>query len=86
MIPAEDATMEHRGHVVDRVIVLDDGSSLPEGTEVRVQPVKKPGKKPTKKSKTPLGQQLMRFAGIAKGLPTDLATNHDHYLHGRPRK
>jgi hypothetical protein len=24
--------------------------------------------------------------GIAKGLPADLAENHDHYLHGRPKK
>ena len=24
--------------------------------------------------------------GIAGGLPRDLAKNHDHYLHGRPKK
>jgi hypothetical protein len=25
---------------------------------------------------------LLEFAGSAKGLPPDLAENHDHYLHG----
>jgi hypothetical protein len=29
---------------------------------------------------------LLRFAGKAKGLPSDLAANHDHYLHGLPKR
>jgi hypothetical protein len=33
-----------------------------------------------------LRQTLLRWAGKAKGLPADLARNHDHYLHGRPKK
>lgn len=33
-----------------------------------------------------LGQRLMKFAGRAAGLPSDLARNHDHYLYGAPRK
>jgi hypothetical protein len=33
-----------------------------------------------------LRKTLLRWAGKAKGLPTDLARNHDHYLHGRPKK
>jgi hypothetical protein len=27
-----------------------------------------------------------RFAGSARGLPPDMALNHDHYLHGLPKK
>lgn len=27
-----------------------------------------------------------RFAGTAKGLPADMAANHDHYLYGTPKK
>jgi hypothetical protein len=33
-----------------------------------------------------LGHRLMKFAGVLKGLPSDLARNHDHYLYGTPRK
>jgi hypothetical protein len=32
------------------------------------------------------GRRLKEFAGAAQGLPTDMARNHDHYLHGRPKK
>jgi hypothetical protein len=34
----------------------------------------------------PLGKQLLQFAGIAEDLPSDIARNHDHYLHGLPKK
>jgi hypothetical protein len=29
---------------------------------------------------------LLEFAGTAEGLPPDLAENHDHYLHGTPKR
>ena len=29
---------------------------------------------------------LLEFAGTAGGLPRDLAENHDHYLHGAPKR
>jgi len=32
------------------------------------------------------GRRLKEFAGVAQGLPSDMARNHDHYLHGRPKK
>jgi len=28
----------------------------------------------------------MKYAGVCKGLPSDLARNHDHYLYGVPKK
>ena len=34
------------------------------------------------KSQTPVLQKLRSLAGAARNLPADLATNHDHYLHG----
>ncbi len=42
-------------------------------------------------AKEPEGEQslseiLLSFAGKAKGLPSDLARNHDHYLHGLAKK
>ena len=32
------------------------------------------------------GEALLEVAGTAQGLPNDLAQNHDHYLHGTPRR
>ena len=29
---------------------------------------------------------LLEFAGKAEGLPPDLSANHDHYLHGTPKR
>jgi hypothetical protein len=29
---------------------------------------------------------LLRIAGKVRNLPADLAANHDHYLHGHPKK
>ena len=33
-----------------------------------------------------LGEMLLRHAGKAVGLPEDLAAQHDHYLHGTPKR
>jgi hypothetical protein len=33
-----------------------------------------------------IGKVLLEFAGRAEGLPPDMARNHDHYLHGTPRR
>ena len=32
------------------------------------------------------GKGLKQFAGAVRGLPSDLARNHDRYLHGRAKK
>ena len=32
------------------------------------------------------GEALLDVAGTAQGLPGDFAQNHDHYLHGAPRR
>jgi hypothetical protein len=32
------------------------------------------------------GEALLEIAGTAAGLPPDFAENHDHYLHGAPKK
>ena len=37
-------------------------------------------------SSKPWGEALLEVAGTAEGLPPDLAHNHDHYLHGAPRR
>ncbi len=79
--------MDILGKVSDGVVVLKDPKALPEGTMVRVEPLKDADVD----VKAPQGGQsvaemLCSLSGIVKGLPADLARNHDHYLHGRPKK
>lgn len=62
------------------VVVLENGDSLPEGTRVWVSTVE-----PASTGET-LGERLLKFAGTAKAQPSDMAENHDHYIHGRPKK
>ncbi len=38
-----------------------------------------------RKAASPLGELLLKFAGIADDLPPDMAKNHDHYLYGAPK-
>lgn len=72
--------MTYVGKVTNGVVVLDGNATLAEGTVVRVEPVEAGFEAPT------LAERLESVIGIAKGLPPDLAENHDHYLHGRPTK
>ncbi len=60
-------------------IVLPPGVDWPDGTVVRIEQVKEE-ELPT------LYDTMKEFIGIAKGLPSDLAENHNHYLHGHPKK
>jgi hypothetical protein len=78
--------MVYDGHVANGVVVVDDPVTLPEGVKVKVEvlPVTDEG---LRGESTPtLYEQLAPLVGAAKGLPPDLARNHDSYLHGlRPR-
>jgi len=72
--------MVYRGHVRNGVVVLDQTHGPPEGAEVEVAVVSPDAGEST------LGARLMKFAGELEGLPPDLARNHDHYVHGAPKK
>jgi hypothetical protein len=75
--------MTYRGHVRENVIVLDSGVVLPEGTEVVVETVSPKGTSATGSS---LLERLGDFIGGGTDLPEDFAENHDHYIHGTPKK
>lgn len=66
------------------VAVPDGSSTIPEGTRVRITVAESPS--PTVAS---IWDRLVSLAHEAEGrptdLPADLAENHDHYLHGRPK-
>ena len=72
--------MTYRGRIRDGVIVLDEDASLPDGTEVEISVVRSPDRAQS------LSEKLLSYAGKANGLPSDLARNHDHYLHGAPKR
>lgn len=71
--------MTYHGHIENGMVVVEGPLDLPDGTEVRIEPI-------NRSAKTTLGQRLMKFAGTAKGLPSDMARNHDHYLYGMPKR
>lgn len=72
--------MTVQGVVRDGAIVLDDNRTLPEGARVSVTVETAPPKK------TSLRDVLQESAGCMEGLPHDMAAQHDHYLHGTPKR
>jgi len=79
--------MTYRGRVKNGVIVLESGVRLREGMDVRVEPVEEAEHAaPGSQEPNQLREGLLSFSGAVKEGPADLARNHDHYLHGTPRK
>ena len=68
------------GRVKNGVVVLDGDAVIPDGTKVRVEPMAEDDQYQS------LRRGLLSLAGIVKGMPPDMARDHDHYLHGAPRK
>lgn len=78
VIAKEEITVTLQGTIVKGAIVLDEPAQLPDGARVEVT-VKEAGPKPTLLS-------LLKLAGTAKDLPADFAAQHDHYIHGTPKR
>jgi hypothetical protein len=72
--------MTCRGHVKNGQITLDEPVLFPEGAEVVVALVEKP-----ESDGEDLNAVLLRHAGQGQNLPADLAAQHDHYAHGKPK-
>lgn len=71
------------GTIRNGTIVLDQPLSIPEGTRVVVDVTKK-SEPESEQQPTLLG--LLKFAGVITDLPADFAAEHDHYIHGTPRR
>lgn len=78
--------MEYRGQVRKGVVVLEGRVKLPEGTKVTVREVPKRTSKSSKPKGKTLYERLKPIIGKAKDMPADFAKNHDHYIHGQPKK
>jgi hypothetical protein len=79
--------MTINGHVENGQIVLDESVPLTEGMKVRVELLAVEAEQPADGNLGPtLYDQLKPIIGIVKDLPSDFARNHDHYIHGLPKK
>jgi len=76
--------MEYRGRIQKGVVVFDGELKLPEGAEVAVRVVQPA--KTDEQTRPSIWDKLLELAGTVEGLPPDMAENHDHYLHGTPKK
>lgn len=74
--------MTLRGHIRNGTVVLDEPPHLPDGTavEVELREVDEQDAPPT------LYERYKQIIGIAPGLPSDFSINHDHYIHGTPKR
>ncbi len=77
--------MTYRGHVKNGVVVLDEPTNLPDGVLVSVQPIESSTVEHDLTSST-FFEEFKDFIGKARNLPSDMAENHDHYLHGKPKR
>lgn len=75
--------MTYIGKVANGTVVLPPEVHLPDGAEVLVEWA---DAKNVQEANIPVGKRLLALAGIAKGLPEDLAEEHDHYLYGTPKR
>ena len=72
--------MTFTGKVVKGAIILPPNVRLPEGLQLEVTI-------PELAAQTAaIHERLLKFAGIIKDVPPDFARNHDHYIHGAPRR
>jgi hypothetical protein len=76
--------MVYRGHVKRGVVVFETGAGLPEGTEVLIQPAP-PAEEPPAERRS-LAEQFADVIGTVPDLPSDMAAQRDHYLHGAPKR
>ena len=57
--------------------------SVPDGTRMEIT---LPSDRGTEEDDATLYETLKEIIGKAEGLPSDFAAEHDHYLHGTPKR
>ena len=82
--------MTYKGTVQNGVILVKGGIRLPEGTEVQIALADGPQSSADTSGEPTIGQKLAalarKYEHLPCDLPDDLAVNHDHYVHGLPRR
>jgi len=72
--------MTYTGTVSNGIVILPPEAKLADGTKVRVELLEDVSRL------EPVGKRLLALVGSADELPEDFADNHDHYIHGAPRR
>jgi hypothetical protein len=76
--------MVYRGTVKNGVVVFEKGTELPQGIEVRIEPC---ARDESVSSESPtLAEQFADVIGTVPELPSDMAENHNYYLHEAPKR
>ena len=78
--------MVFHGRVIGGAVVIDPPGALPEGAEVQVHVVGPPLATTIEPEIPTLYEQFKDTIGQAKDLPSDMAEQHDHYIHGTPKR
>jgi len=68
------------GIVENGKVSLPPDAKFPSGARVRVESL------PPEETGKALGEILKEHMGIFDDLPSDFAHNHDHYIHGAPKR
>jgi hypothetical protein len=76
--------MVYNGHVENGMVVFDQPVTLPEGTEVRIELIVRD--RNVSVDGPTLAEQFSNLIGAVPELPPDMAKQHDHYLHGAPKR
>ena len=79
--PSWEMAMELYGTFENGVIVLDAGCELSQGERVEILKVMD-SEKPT----STLRARMRWMVGAISDLPPDFSREHDHYIHGTPRR
>jgi hypothetical protein len=83
--------MVYKARFQNGQVVIEGDQKPPDGAELRVEVVEaSPPVGQSIEERAPedvsLSEMLLKYAGIAKDWPPDMAENHDHYLHGAPKR
>ena len=72
--------MSYTGKIKNGVVVLPPDIKLPEGTEVKVEPID------LRPEQDPFLTAIRKVAKPRPHWPKDYALNHGHYVSGEPKK
>jgi hypothetical protein len=80
--------MTYLGHFENGILVLENGATIPEGARVRVEllPSAEGNGNSGDESGSTMYDHYKSIIGVIKDMPPDFATQHDHYIHGTPKK
>lgn len=84
--------MTYHGTVENGIIQIQGGLQLPEGAKVRIEVEQKAEAHAAvaEGASQTIWQKLFELGRSVEAepcdLPADLAVNHDHYLHGQPKR